>query len=82
MNRFAHILFSTDHDSEYDEDDCRVEVVQSVNPIVIIPAFQPSIGCKTPQYAVKPETIENNVEYVALFISLAVQYKYYCVLSI
>ena len=57
MDRFAHILFRTDDDCEYDEDDGRVEVVQAVDPVVIIAAFQPSIGCKTPQYAVKPETI-------------------------
>ena len=56
MNRFAHILFGTDDDGEDDEDDSRVEVVQSVDPVVIITAFQPCIGCETPQYAVKPAT--------------------------
>ena len=55
MNWFAHILFRTHDDCEDDEHDCRVQMVQSVNPIIVVSAFQPCIGCETPQYAVKPE---------------------------
>lgn len=57
MYRFPNILFSTDDNGEDDEDDGRVQVVEAVDPIVIVPTLQTSIGRKASQNAVKPETI-------------------------
>ena len=54
MNGFSHVLLGADYDGEDDEYDSGVQVVQAVDPIIIVATFQTRIRRKTAQYAVKP----------------------------
>ena len=46
--RLAHILLGADDDCEDDEDDGRVQVVQSVYPIIVVAAFQSGVRGEAP----------------------------------
>lgn len=54
MNRLPDVLLGADHDGKDDEDDGGVEVVQAVDPVIVVTAFETRICRKTPQHAVKP----------------------------
>lgn len=54
MNGFPHVLLGANDDGEDDENDGSVQVVQTVDPVIVIPALQASVGRETTQYAVKP----------------------------
>lgn len=54
MDGLADVLLCADDDGEDDKDDGGVQVVQAVDPVVIVATLQTCVGRKTTQYAVKP----------------------------
>lgn len=54
MYWLAHVLLCADDDGEDNKDDGSVEVVQAVDPVIIVATFQPGVGRKTPENTVKP----------------------------
>ena len=54
MYGFTDVLLGRDYDGEDDEDDGGVQMVQAVNPVIIVATLQTRIRRKTAQYAVKP----------------------------
>jgi hypothetical protein len=54
MYGLPDVLLGADHDGEDDEDDSGVEVVQAVNPVVIVATLETCVGRKAAQYTVKP----------------------------
>ena len=54
MDGLADVLLGTDDDGEDDQDDCGIQVVQAVDPVIIVATLQTCVGRKTTQYAVKP----------------------------
>ena len=52
MDWLANVLLSADYNREYDEDNSRVKMIQSVNPVVIIAALQPGVSSEASQDAI------------------------------
>ena len=54
VDGLADVLLGADDDREDDEDDGGVQVVQPVDPVVVIATLQTRVRRETAQYAVKP----------------------------
>lgn len=76
MDGLADVLLGADHDGKDDEDDGGVQVVQAVDPVVIVATLQAGISRKTPQDAVKPAKTHTNTKFPRSIVSVMNMYKY------
>ena len=47
VNGLAHVLFRADHDGEDDEDDGGVQVVEAVDPVIIVATLESGVRGET-----------------------------------